>query len=324
MRFRQAALIYNPASGRKRVLRRKRVERSRRILTPWVRQVDLRPTEGPGDATRLAVEALAEGADLIAVCGGDGTINEVIGGMADSSASLLVLPAGTANVLADEVGLPMEPEEAAGQLPRLVPCRVPLGVVRYERPTPGSRHFLLMCGVGVDASIVYNLDTRLKSYLGQGAYWLGSLERLQQPFEPFLVRLGDQVEECTFALFSKSRRYGGGLVLTPRAHLLAGQFEAVLFRSRSALRYMGYLAQIATGTLERIPDVSFHFTNRAQLSPKDEEGIYIEVDGELAGRIPAVVETAAESVTVLLPPEYAEQGLPSAEPEASVSDTGLR
>lgn len=307
MDFQHASLIYNPTSGRRRGARQQEVERARQVLAQWIPRVDLAPTAGPGDATRLAGDAVAAGADLIAACGGDGTVNETLAGM-DGSATLLVLPSGTANVLAGEVGLPTTPDKAAELLPELSPFEVPLGVVRYEQPSPGVRRFLLMCGIGVDASIVYHLDESLKPYLGQGAYWLGSLEHLRRRFEPFRVRMGDKVQEGTLVVVSKSRRYGGGLVLTPRAHLLADRFEVAIFTSESPWRYVGYLAQIATGTLESSPDdVSFHFTSRLELIPSDGSSIYIETDGELAGQIPAVVELAAESVTLLLPPEYAER-----------------
>ena len=189
MKFRQASLIYNPASGRKRTSRQKKVEQAREILLPWIDQVDLTPTSRRGDATRLASEAVVAGCDLVIACGGDGTINEVAGGLAGSDIPLFPLPAGTANVLAEETGLPMDPRGAAAEFPSLAAERVPLGVVHYSNPRPGSRHFLLMCGAGVDASIVYHLDTRLKDYMGQGAYWVGSIEQLQRKFESFEIRM---------------------------------------------------------------------------------------------------------------------------------------
>ena len=102
-------------------------------------------------------------------------------------------------------------------------------MVHYSNPRPGSRHFLLMCGAGVDASIVYHLDTRLKDYMGQGAYWVGSIEQLQRKFESFEIRMNGKTHLSTFAVISKSRRYAGKLTLTPNAHLLAEHFEVVVF-----------------------------------------------------------------------------------------------
>ena len=304
MDFRHAVLIYNPASGRRRNVREKKVKEAREVLSQWIPRVDLAPTSRRGHATELASQALADGADLLVSCGGDGTINEVAGGMTGSDVPLLTLPAGTANVLAEEVDLPLSPEKTAALLPSLVAEEVPCGVVRYENPEPGSRRFLLMCGVGVDASIVYHLNTQLKTYIGQGAYWLGSLEQLQRKFEPFQIRIGEETYDSTFTLISKSRRYGGRLVIAPHAHLLADEFHVVIFHGDSPLRYVGYLAQIATQTLDQFPDVSFHHTNRVELLNHEGRRVYIEVDGEFAGRLPAVVEIAAQPMTLMLPADY--------------------
>ncbi len=319
MRSRQAALIFNPASGRRRNARETKVRRAADALRRWVDRVDVRSTAMKGDATKLAAEAVRSGCDLVAVCGGDGTVNEVVRGMVGARAPLMVLPAGTANVLAEEVGLPATPEKAAALLPKLREYSVQLGVVRYENPKPGFRHFLLMCGVGVDASIVYHLNTRLKEYLGQGAYFLGSLEQLQREFYPFDIRVNGQTYESTFALVSKSRQYGGKLVLTPQAHLLSGKFQMVIFQGASPLRYVGYLAQIATRTLDQFPDVSFHETGRVEFVAAADRPVYIEVDGEFAGRLPAVVEAADERLSLLLPAAYEERLRKGAAPEEAVA-----
>ena len=305
MDFRHAVLIYNPVSGRRRNVRERKVHEAREVLSRWIFRVDLAPTSHRGHATQLAAQAIADSADLLVSCGGDGTINEVAAGAAGSDVPLLTLPAGTANVLAEEVDFPLSPEKAAALLPSLVAEEVPCGVVRYENPERGARHFLLMCGVGVDASIVYHLNTRLKTYIGQGAYWLGSLEQLQRKFEPFQIRIGDETFDSTFALISKSRRYGGRLVIAPHAHLLANEFQVVIFHGDSPLRYVGYLAQIATQTLDQFPDVSFHHTSRVELLSHEGRRVYIEVDGEFAGRLPAVVEISPEPMRLMLPAAYA-------------------
>lgn len=324
MDFRQAVLIYNPTSGRKRDDREKRALQARDALVPAVGDVRLARTTCQGDATRLARQAVADGCDLVAVCGGDGTINETIRGMAGSNVPLLTLPAGTANVLAEEVSFPVDARKVAESLPSLVATKVPLGRVRQQgADEDGSRVFLLMCGVGVDANIVYNLDTKLKQYLGQGAYWLGSLEQLQKRrFQRFDVRIDGETYDSTFALISKSRRYAGKLVIAPEAHLLADHFQVVLFHGETPLRYVGYLAQAATQTLDQFEDVTFHHADRVELLAPADGDVHIEVDGEYAGRLPAVVETIPDALTLMLPPEYVERRpppLPRSEAVSSVS-----
>jgi len=300
-------LIYNPTSGRKQILREKRVEWAREILQQWIPRVEKMATESKGDAVRLTREAIARGCDLIAACGGDGTLNEVVGGIGDSGVTLFPLPAGTANLLAEQAAIPMEPDKAAALFPEAAAYEVPLGIVRCENPEPSERLFMLLCGVGMDASIVYNLNTKLKAYLGQGAYWLGSLDHLHRKLEPFRIRVDGETHECTFALLSKSRVYGGHLAITPNAHPFRSEFEVVVFHGQSPLRYVNYLAQIAAGKLDQLTDVTFHRSSRAEFFPLDSDRVYVEVDGELAGRLPATVEMASHGVKILLPTRYADQ-----------------
>lgn len=308
MHFRQAVLIYNPASGRKRNKRERTVLRACDAMKPSVEKVHLARTSCQGEATRLAAKAVADGCDLVASCGGDGTINEAIRGMAGSDVPLLALPAGTANVLAEEVSFPVDPAKTAALLPSLVAVKVPLGRVRKRSVDESSHVFLLMCGVGVDADIVYHLNTRLKKYLGKGAYVLGSLEQFQKrKFQHFDVRINGEIHDCTFALISKSRRYAGKLIIASGAHLLARHFQVVLFHGETPLRYVGYLAQVATGTLDQFEGVTFHRTDCVELLPRSGGQVHIEVDGEYAGRLPATVETIPDALTLLLPREYVER-----------------
>ncbi len=305
--YQHCALIYNPTSGRIQILREKKVEWAREILQQWIPRVDKIATESKGDALRLTRDAIAGGCDLIAACGGDGTLNEVVGGIGDSGVTLLPLPAGTANLLAKQAAIPMEPDKAAALFPETASYEVPLGIVRCENPQPSERLFLLLCGVGVDASIIYSLNTKLKAYLGQGAYWLGSLDHLHRKFEPFRICMDGETHECTFALLSKSRVYAGHLAITPDAHPFRDEFDVVLFHGQSPLRYVNYLAQIAARKLDQLPDVTFHRTRRAEFFPLDSDRVYVQVDGELAGRLPATVEVAAHGVKILLPTRYADE-----------------
>ncbi|MBI3695904.1 MAG: NAD(+)/NADH kinase, partial [Acidobacteria bacterium] len=244
--------------------------------------------------------ACREGADLILVCGGDGTVNEVVNGLAGTPTPLAVLPAGTANVMAVETGLPLDPVRAAALLPQLEPRRISLGRVTGE--TWAARYFLLLCGVGLDARIVYNLNLQWKSYLGKLAYWAAGLSLLGRRLEAFEVAIGEARHECTFALAARVRAYGGNLHIARRAHLLHPDLEVVLFPSRSTLRYLVYLAAVSTGTLHRLSDVTFIRTRRIEL--RADAGVPVEVDGEYAGRLPATVEMVPDALTLLLPPSY--------------------
>ena len=123
--------------------------------------MELYPTPGPNKAGELARRAAQDGCDLVLAAGGDGTINEAINGLVGNPVVFGALPAGTANVLANELGLSNRPDRAASQLLHAVPTRIPLGA--YDRPGHSRRHFALMAGIGLDARIVYELDLNLKA-----------------------------------------------------------------------------------------------------------------------------------------------------------------
>ena len=130
----------------------------------------LLPTAAAGHATTLARDAVADGADLILVLGGDGTINEAANGMVNSDVPLGVLPGGTANVLAMELGLGGRADRAAARLDQCAARRISLG--KLVRADGYSRYFLLMGGVGLDATIVNAVIPSLKAKSGKLAYWV--------------------------------------------------------------------------------------------------------------------------------------------------------
>src|SRR5262245_7385529 len=170
-RFERAALIFNPAARGMQAQGGRRVEQVLSVLAAEGLKVQATPTAGPGDATRLARDAVTSHCDVLIACGGDGTINEVIGGMAGSDVPLLVIPGGTSNVLARELGLPRELSACVALLRKGVIRRVSLG-------RAGERFFILMAGIGVDAGVVAASSSRLKRYAGEGAFWLAGFQQL--------------------------------------------------------------------------------------------------------------------------------------------------
>jgi diacylglycerol kinase family enzyme len=304
MGFRKAALIYNPVAGGGFRNAVRRVGEAADALRRHVPEVILTPTVPGRHADVLAREAVAAGCDLIAPCGGDGTINEALQGVVGSSATLMPLPAGTANVLAWETGLPVDPVKAAAMLPDLVARDVELGVV--ELPDEGlQRYFLLMCGAGVDANAVYRLNVDLKRRAGIFAYFWSGLRQLAERFERLEVAVGGETLPSTLAVVSKSRLYGGKLILTPYAHLLEPQFDVVTFRSASPLVYTGYLAGVLVQQLDRFRGVGRRRAGEVEFRKLDcSPHVYVQVDGELIGKLPARVHMGPEIVRLLLPRPY--------------------
>jgi diacylglycerol kinase (ATP) len=262
------------------------------------------PTSGPGTAGEMARKAIGEGTELILSAGGDGTINEILGGVANTTVPLGILPAGTANVLATEMGLGRNIERAAAMLPECAARRIAIG-----RLDAGSkpRFFLSMAGIGFDAHIVYNVSDQLKRRLGKGAYWIGAISELVRRYPEFLVEIDGIKQACTFALVSRVRNYGGDFEIARNANLLDDQFEVVLFRGRSSLPYVKYLCGMITGRLAGMRGVSFMSAQCVRVFDPEDRQIYVQVDGERAGRLPGTVSLVRDALTLLIPPRFAPQ-----------------
>ncbi|MCW5981065.1 MAG: diacylglycerol kinase family lipid kinase [Bryobacteraceae bacterium] len=262
-------------------------------------------TEGPGHAAELAREGAASGADLVVVAGGDGAINETVNGLARSRIPLAVLPFGTANVLATELGLPRNPGRAARLIPDMVPERVSVGLLRTAEGT--GRYFLLMAGIGLDAHIVLNVDLALKKQIGKLAYWIGGFGKLGQQFPQFGVRINGNVFQSGFALASRVRNYGGDLEIARTASLLENDFEIVSFEGEDSFRYLKYLTGAVGNFLHKLEGVSIHNVREVEFTPPPGVDVFVQVDGELAGKLPAKVEIVEDALTLLAPAAFRER-----------------
>lgn len=301
-RYRSIGLIYNPRAGALKRGAEKRLAAIVSALRKIAGHVEARPTTGPETAGGIASELIAGGADLIAVAGGDGTINEALNGMAGSAVPLGVLPAGTANMLGRELGLARRPEEAAAAIGEWEPLRTSLGLLRPEGAP--ARRFLMVAGAGLDARVVEELDLRLKDRTGKLAYWLASFGLISQRLAEFDVEAGCLRRRCGFALAARVRNYGGDLEIARGASLLRRDFEAVMMEGAAAVPYLKYFAGVVTGTLGRMRGVTIAGARSLRLVPACGERVAVQVDGELAGRLPASVEIVDDALTLLVPPKY--------------------
>ena len=274
--YRQPVLIYNPYAGkirrnRERILQRTIAALGRAGMTPRVL-----PTDAAGHATELARTAIAEGADLVLALGGDGTLNEAANGMAHSGVPLGVLPAGTANVLANELGLGSRPDRAAEKLAKCEPKSVAMG--RLTTPDGASRYFLCMAGAGLDAKIVRDVSSGLKDRTGKVAYWAAGLAQFPHRVEQLEVRVKGKVYRCGFALASRVRNYGGDLEIASGASLLRDDFEVVLFESANPLRYAWYMFGVGLRRVQRMQGVQTLSAQCAEILC----GTDLQMDGEYA------------------------------------------
>jgi diacylglycerol kinase (ATP) len=295
--FRQPVLIYNPAAGVSRRNPQLLLQRTIAALTRVDLTPRLLPTSAPGEAGSLVQEAIRHGADLILVLGGDGTVNEVVQGLAHSKVPLGVLPGGTANVLAMELGLGSRSEPAARTLAGFEPRPVALGQITGSF---GSRYFLLMAGAGLDANIVYEVSAGLKNAAGKLAYWAAGSAAFFKRVEQLEVRVDDRTYQCGFALISRVRNYGGDLEIASGASLHDDDFEVVLFEGSNPLRYAWYMLNVAVKRVQRIPGVTVLRAHHVEILTATP----VQIDGEYLGRQTVTIEIVPGALQLLLPRKH--------------------
>ncbi len=259
-------------------------------------------TTGPGSASLQAKRQIEAGCDLILAAGGDGTINEVANGMIHSGVPLAIIPCGTANVLARETRIPINMLSAAQAIRQMVPMRVAIGMLRLG--SFEQRSFLCMAGAGLDADIVCHVNLDLKAALGKLAYYIGGFAQVLRPLTEFEVSVDGAPYEASFALISRVRNYGGDLEIARGASLLRNEFQVVLFRGKHSLRYLPYLAAVGLRFAERVNGCTFVYGRHVTCRAANGEGIFTQVDGELAGKLPISAEIVPDALTLLLPASF--------------------
>jgi len=288
---RRLLVVYNPTAGARRPdLLRRVLER----LAGAGCEATVRATAGRGDAERLARAAGPADGDALAVAGGDGTINEALNGLGAAAPPLGIVPLGTANVLAAEIGLDGDDAAIARTLLHGGTAQVLPGLV-------DARRFLLMAGVGFDAHVVRDVDPALKRRLGKAAYVLQTLRQFARyPFPRFAVSIGGQNREAASLVVARSRFYGGRFVLAPLAGLTAPALQACLFTRFGRGAALGYAAALPLGLMARHPGIELRPT--CGLDVEGPAGEPVQADGDIVGRLPARIGLAATPVRLLLPP----------------------
>ena len=294
---RKAVLISNPKTGRY-ISRRKTIEELVSDLNSRGVEVELKLTAGPGNAAELAAQASRNGSTDVIVAGGDGTINEAIQGLVGTNARLGILPRGTANVLARELGLPMNVDDAISIAAQGKSRRIHFGVA-IDESTNTSRHFVLMAGIGLDASVVHRVQPSLKKRIGKGAFWVSGLSHLAtwNP-RPFTLEIDGENYSATFAAIGKAARYGGDLMVTPRARLDEPMFEICLIETFSRFEYLHLLSYAMREGMPR-DRKGVRFIKTAKVRAVGDAPV--QLDGEIYGHLPMRFEISPHSLEVIVP-----------------------
>ncbi len=286
-------VVFNPVAGLRRVHLLWRVLDV--LIANGVR-IELAETHRPGHAEELAREAACGGATMVVAAGGDGTIAEVANGLLGTSACLGVIPLGTANVLAHEMGLPFEP--------RAVAAALAFGRTRLLWPglvqgAEESRLFVQMLGVGFDAHVVHRLSLALKRAIGRGAYVFQTLRELAAySFPPIHLRLDGEETQAVSVIVSKGRLYGGRFLLAPAACAGEPGFSVVLFDHAGVGAALLYCAALPFDMLGRAPGVRHVRARRIDFIGNDT--VPAQTDGDAAGWTPISVTDAAAAIPVVV------------------------
>ncbi|HJQ23249.1 MAG TPA: diacylglycerol kinase family protein [Blastocatellia bacterium] len=293
----RAVIIYNPMSGRAG----SRAENARRmiaLLSARGIEAEAQATAAPDDATRLAREAVSRGVETIISYGGDGTLNEVIQGVARSSVALAVWPGGTSNVVARDLLMPFSADALADVIAARKTRRVTLGLARSVGGA--ARYFLMMAGIGLDASIARSVNKRLKRRAGELAYWVSGIKHLLTwPAERFTITVDGRRFESAFAIIGNGKGYGGGMLLTPHARLDEDLFEVyILPPLKSNLAYMRVLSACMRGK----PEASgATMIKGRRVEANSSHAPWVEMDGEVIGPLPMSFEAVPDALTLIVP-----------------------
>ncbi|WP_299623942.1 diacylglycerol kinase family protein [Pelagibius sp.] len=295
---RRLLVIYNPTAGGSK---RRRFEAVLAELADLGCPMDVRPTTGPGDAGRFAAEADVDEHDLVVAAGGDGTINEVVNGLvrlAETRAHppLAILPLGTANVLAAELGLEIVPQRIAGVIARGSVQRVCLG--QAEGADGQARVFSLMAGAGFDARVVEALDLRLKRLLGKGAYVVESVKQMcrRQP-PPLQVSIDGQDYEAASVVVSNARFYAGRYLLAPEARLDQPLLHACLFRDGDPFNTVRYAVALQRGHLP--VSRGFKIVTGQDIRIEGERGSPVQADGDVVAKLPVRISPLPQTLQMV-------------------------
>jgi YegS/Rv2252/BmrU family lipid kinase len=294
----KSVLIANPKTGRYKSLRSS-VDAISETLRSQGLEIDLVYTTGPGDAARIAAKAAQSNAHQVIVLGGDGTINEAVQGLVGTETRLAILPRGTGNVLARELGLPLDLREAVNVITKGVTRSVHVGVAIDEIKNT-RRYFVLMAGIGLDAAVVDQVNPRLKRRLGRGAFWLTGFGQLAN-WHPvvFELKVNGQTYAATFVNIGNAPRYGGDLAITPGASLDQPEFEICIIQTRSRIRYLRLLssAMRKDGIKKGRAGVCFARATHASATGN----VPVQVDGEVIGSLPMRFEIAPDTIEIVVP-----------------------
>lgn len=286
------SVIFNPTAGGRR---HRRLQAVIALLQGSGCVVTLHPTTGQGDAESLAREV--KGGDVIVAAGGDGTINEVVNGLVGRDTPLALLPMGTANVVAAEIGLSVAPQQIAETILRGPTQKICLGRVGGRA---NGRVFIAMVGAGHDARVVAGVNLGLKRLLGKGAYLVEAIRQLIQGGDYLLDVTVDGVDyRAASVIVANGRYYAGRYVLDPSAKITQPVLHVCLFERPGRWNLVRYSAALFSNRIASLSGFRVVTGTRASISGKTGEPV--QVDGDVLACLPANIEVVPNAIKLVMP-----------------------
>ena len=254
----------------------------------------IRVTLHSGAAEALARHAVKEGFTRIVAAGGDGTVTQVANGLAGSNATLGVLPMGSVNVFAMELGLPLHSLQRCWEIIQDASARL------VDLPSANGKYFVQLGGVGLDAQVVKETSLAFKRSFGPLSYLISAAHiAARQPPKLFIESENAPVEEGSFVLVGNGRLYGGPFPFFKHAIIDDGLFDVVVFTRLGYLEIVKYLQDVVFSSDIKVPEIEYFQTRRLRIT--SEQDVPLELDGELAGNCPVDFRIREKALRVLAP-----------------------
>jgi len=256
-------------------------------------KLDIEFTKYPKHATKLA-EAAKDKYDLIIAAGGDGTINEVINGMACSKATLVIIPFGSTNVLARELGVPDDPKMAAELITKGKKIKMDLG---YAKTSKESRYFSMMLCVGPFAQVIKDMTPEFKKRWGRFAYPFRLIKILFR-YKWHKIYVKHKVESTGyFVIMANIKYYGGEYEIADKANIRDGLLDLVIINRKNPWDIIMLIFSIASGKLNKFLRKEYYRTKEAEIY--SHYNMEIQIDGEVLGLAPVSVKIMPKALNVI-------------------------
>jgi YegS/Rv2252/BmrU family lipid kinase len=312
----KVTILFNPNSGPRR--RDTELDRAIGIFQSAGVRTELTVCRSSHEASVHARFAVAAGSDTVVACGGDGTIHDVIQALAGTPVSLAILPFGTANALAHDLGIPLRPSAAARSAVRGQVRRIPLGRIEYQdfQGKSAQRYFTVAAGVGVDAHLFYKLNRDLKKQTGMAAYYmkawqLWATHRMRRFEVEYANGSGGKSQATLTELLAVRIRFFGNILreLVPGASLDRPDLRTVMCRTDSRAAYLRYVTRALLGRPRNIDGIDLvscseivcQLPEPARNGHTSDDRVYVEADGELLGRLPARMTIQPDALSLIVP-----------------------